>query len=63
MAFVATGASKGSLGGRGVWWVPVILDAWEEAVRRCPETPEAYSADEAGGLSKQVRVIRETLGY
>ena len=46
-----------------MWWVPVTMDTGEEAARRYPETSKADSVDEAGDLSKQVRVIRETLGY
>ena len=38
------------------------MDTGEEAARRYPETSKADSMDEAGDLSKQVRVIRETLG-
>ena len=46
-----------------MWWVPVTVDTREEAARRCPETSKADSVDEAGDLSKQVTVIRESLGY
>ena len=41
----------------------MTVDTREEAARRCPETSKADSVDEAGDLSKQATVIRESLGY
>lgn len=44
-----------------VWWLLVTADTSGGSLRRCPETPDP--ADEVGGLSRKVRVRRETLGY